>query len=719
MLSALRWRSVAPRAVLVAVAMLSALLVWLVLELATATPWLGVSLAVEEQAVIVAKVHPDGPADGRLHEGDRIVALRSSGMDAESLGPGVLLEEPDMLPGYAEYNAFMAQQSRIHQRLSSRSVVVETATGAVELTPAQRPVSSLPLVLWFQIACGLVAVLTGASVYIFKTDSAAARSYALTGISFMLITFSAAIYSGRELAVDGELFRLLSIINHLGAMLFSAGFLGLFWRYPEQLGRFPMPALLWLIFLLVWVFDTLQWLPNTDWGIRIPAILGLLLSGVFAFEQWRRSRQQPVARAALKWFLLSVYLGGVVFVLLIFVTVWLGLPPPLSQGYAFGVVTAMYLGVAVGITRYRLFDLDRWWFNVWLWMLAGALLVALDILFVYALQVTQNIALGLSLAVMGGLYLPLRQWLISRLLPGRSLRLEQVYPQLLHLGLVSGRTDDLQRAWQLLLQDSFDPLQLAETKHVVERVRISDDGLALEIPGVAGQPPLRLGYHRGGRRLFGQDEAQLAQVLHDLAQRAVQDRHAYERGAQAERERIASDLHDDIGGRLLTLTHRARDPALVELARDALRDLRAVVVNLSMDRCRVDEAVADWLAEAELRCQAANVSLDWDDQGLGEQHWFSAHQRINLQRVLREALSNALRHAHSQRIEITVGADARQFSLRVRDHGRGLPEAQPAGGHGLANMQRRMTELSGSLEIRPTLGGGVTVTALLPWPQRG
>jgi signal transduction histidine kinase len=604
----------------------------------------------------------------------------------------------------------------LYELLSQRSVSVETARGDVVLHPQPRPISALPLVFWFQIVCGLIALLTGASVYVFKRDSAAARSYAVTGVGFLLITFSAAVYSGRELAVDGELFRLLSVINHLSTMLFSAGFLGLFLRYPAQLGHHAIPRLLWLVFLLIWLLDTAQWLPGTDWGIRIPVIVGLCVSGVLGFMQWRRSRHEPVARAALKWFMLSVYMGGVIFVSLIFVTVWLGLPAPLSQGYAFGVVTAMYLGVAIGITRYRLFDLDRWWFNVWLWMLAGVLLVALDILFVYALQFTQGLALGLALALMGGLYLPMRQWLFSRLMPGRARRLEELYPQLLHLGLESARPEALARSWRRLLQDTFDPLHITELKERPESVLITDDGLALDIPGIADQPALRVSYHGGGQRLFSPYEAQLAQVLRDLAQRAVHDRHAYERGAQVERERIARDLHDDIGGRLLTLTHRATDPALVELARDALRDLRAVVANLSMDSCQVVEAVAEWLSEAQLRCQAAGVNLRWDDHALEEAHWLTAHQRINLQRVLREALSNALRHAQAGDIEIGVAADARQFSLWVRDSGGGLPDTPANSGHGLANMRRRMDELGGSLQIDAQPGQGVCVTARLPWP---
>lgn len=703
-----------PRMMLATLMLIGALLAWTMPGLATRAPWLGVDLLADAHTVRIALVYPEGPAAGKLIPGDSIHYIHGVAGERVTITPVTLMEEPDMLPSYAEYNAFFTAQTRLHRVLSGGTVVLETSRGEITIDPATRPITSMPLVFWFQLACGFIAAFTGMSIWVFRPASIAARKYALTGVSFLLVTFTAAVYSGRELAVDGDLFRLLSVLNHLGAMLFSGAFIGLFLHYPADLGHRRMAQGVLGGYLLIWLFDTLQWLPSPDWGIRIPVILGLCFSGVFALLQWRRSRQQPLERAALKWFLFSVYFSGTIFVTVIFVTVLLGLPPPLSQGYAFGVVTAMYLGVALGITRHRLFDLERWWFTVWLWLFVGAALIAADLMLVYVLQLTQGLALGLSLAVIGWVYFPLRQWLAEKLVPGERRRMDSLYPQLLHLGLVSVQPDSLSRSWHQLLQNTFDPLHIAELDQAVAKARVSADGLALDLPGIGGLAGLRISFHQGGRRLFSSPDAQLAQVLWVLAQRAVHDRDAYERGMRVERERIARDLHDDIGGRLLTITHRTSDVALAELARDALRDLRAVVANLTVERRRVGEVVANWHAEMEERCLAAGMELVWEEHGLEEDRWLSARQHINLQRVLREAISNALRHASADRIELRIVADAEQFELTVRDHGQGIVSNHKPG-HGLANMRRRMADLGGSLTVETDAVVGVTVRAILPW----
>ena len=65
-------------------------------------------------------------------------------------------------------------------------------------------------------------------------------------------------------------------------------------------------------------------------------------------------------RAALRWFMLSAMVGTFTFVVFTFGSRMFGVFPPMQQGYAFGFFLAMYLGLALGVGRYHLFDLDRW-----------------------------------------------------------------------------------------------------------------------------------------------------------------------------------------------------------------------------------------------------------------------------------------------------------------------------------------------------------------------
>jgi signal transduction histidine kinase len=96
--------------------------------------------------------------------------------------------------------------------------------------------------------------------------------------------------------------------------------------------------------------------------------------------------------------------------------------------------------------------------------------------------------------------------------------------------------------------------------------------------------------------------------------------------------------------------------------------------------------------------------------------------RHNIFLVVKEALTNALKHASAS--EVRVQAKASQYSLEitVQDDGRGFePQASPAQNqrHGLGNMRRRAEAMSGTLLVESRTGKGTTVTLRLTFPAAG
>ncbi len=90
--------------------------------------------------------------------------------------------------------------------------------------------------------------------------------------------------------------------------------------------------------------------------------------------------------------------------------------------------------------------------------------------------------------------------------------------------------------------------------------------------------------------------------------------------------------------------------------------------------------------------------------------------RDQLLPVLREALSNAARHAHADRVVVDVRADAREVTLVVTDDGRGLdPDRQESG---LRNLRVRATQLGGELTLGPASPRGTTLTWRVPLEAR-
>lgn len=682
----------APRLILSATAVVGVLCAALMALFATSAPSLGPSF---------------------VDPGRTIVAIGDSRERVE-LDHDTLVEDPDFLPTYAKLDAFYIQHGRLSRVLASPEVVLYAADGTeTRVRPQPRTLAMLPFVFWFQLFCGLIALLTGATVFVLRKSEAAARLYGLTGISFALITYTAAVYSVRELTLSPGLFRVLAAGDHLGAMAFTVWYIALVHQYPTRLSRFPLERALGTALAITFVLDTLGLLPSPDWGIRIPMIVGLVTGAIFGILQWRRTRRDPLGRAGLQWLLLSMLLGGIAFVSVVFVTVALGHEPFISQGYAFGFVLTMYLGLALGVTRYRLFQLEGWWVSVWLWVVAGASVVAVDLVLVSILHLERATAASGSLLLVGWSYFPIRQWVIGRLGRKREVDLLRTLPRVVQLGLRGG--PELARDWQLLLKEAFDALEVSDVRERPPEASIEEEGLALLVPGIAGRPATRVALAHGGSRLFTERERATVQALVDLIGHTLEQREAYERGAKNERERVARDLHDDIGSRLLTLVHRSEGGPAADLAREALRELRTVVSTLGAGPAPLSALVADWRNEASERCEAAGTSLVWEQEGVLDELMIDATTHTNVLRVLREILSNALKHARPTRIEITAAVANGTLRFDVLDDGSALPPSGWTRGRGLSNIRQRLDALGGKHDIQAREPTGTHVTFRVPF----
>jgi two-component system sensor histidine kinase UhpB len=181
-------------------------------------------------------------------------------------------------------------------------------------------------------------------------------------------------------------------------------------------------------------------------------------------------------------------------------------------------------------------------------------------------------------------------------------------------------------------------------------------------------------------------------------------------GQEAERLRIAQELHDQVGQELtavLLLLSRleARVPGelrgslrdVQNSVRSALEDVRRIAIELrpeALEDLGLESALAvlcDRLAERS----GLAVSCEIDPR-LPE---LSPDTELVIYRVAQEALTNVARHSGSERAELKVEGDHGEIALTVRDRGRGLP-AELADGSGMRGMRERASLIGASLEIR-------------------
>ena len=186
-----------------------------------------------------------------------------------------------------------------------------------------------------------------------------------------------------------------------------------------------------------------------------------------------------------------------------------------------------------------------------------------------------------------------------------------------------------------------------------------------------------------------------------------------EQFTERERKRIASDLHDDLGAKLLTIVHTVDAARVPQLAREALEEMRLSVRGLAGRPVRLDDALADWRAETMVRLTQAKIEALWDHPADIEPHMLPARLFMQLTRVLREAVSNVIKHSEASRCEVRCAVDEGSLVLTVRDNGRGIA-ADLHRGQGMSSMKRRAKKMSGQCLVESRPGYGVVISLTVP-----
>jgi two-component system, NarL family, sensor histidine kinase UhpB len=244
---------------------------------------------------------------------------------------------------------------------------------------------------------------------------------------------------------------------------------------------------------------------------------------------------------------------------------------------------------------------------------------------------------------------------------------------------------------------------------------------------------------RPGRRLSGIDprsaEGQaLADAFNAMLDRLESARHEASRTAlaaqEAERLRIARELHDEIGQTLTAVTIRAEraadgDP---ELASQALRRV-ADAVRDSLDEVRriARELRPEALDDLGLVNALIALCSRVDSQGglrvrrelQGKLPSLSPDVELVVYRIAQESLTNAVRHSEASSATVSLEADAETLTLRVADDGKGMPAQLPGDTAGVAGMRERALLVGGRLSIQSRPGQGTKVRLTISVDQEG
>ncbi len=200
------------------------------------------------------------------------------------------------------------------------------------------------------------------------------------------------------------------------------------------------------------------------------------------------------------------------------------------------------------------------------------------------------------------------------------------------------------------------------------------------------------------------------------------------RAVQAERQRIARDLHDGLGFHLMTALSLSRDRT--EISADVRMALELAIVELhSVVHFVHSQSVPIVAAMASLRyrlqpvIERKSLQLEWRVDGNIPDDVLVGTPAYHFIKIAQEALSNTLQHAHASRIEVKLAYRRGELLLEVTDNGKGVDavSAQSAAtstGRGLAGMYERAELIGASLKITEAQGGGTSIRLAVPIPCR-
>lgn len=197
----------------------------------------------------------------------------------------------------------------------------------------------------------------------------------------------------------------------------------------------------------------------------------------------------------------------------------------------------------------------------------------------------------------------------------------------------------------------------------------------------------------------------------------------------AERARIAREIHDNVGHLLTRAVVQAEACRVAHVGEPAERDLAAVAdtvrealgeVRASVHDLRDDAADLSVQVRAVVERACEGTDLAWSARV--EAAEAPAAVASCLTAVVREALSNALRHSDARHVDVELVEHPGLWRLTVADDGTAARGSAPAGGGpgmGLASMEERVRALGGTFRAGPGERGGWTVFASVPREREG
>ncbi len=624
---------------------------------------------------------------------------------------------------YAELDKRLMHQAALWRALTSgQNITLTTQEGnRLTLLPQRfTPLSGIPGYIWILLPFHILLPLVGSLVWLYKPHTLESMFLYLAGVSYSLFGAIFCVLYQRELTLDPSLILPLTALGNAAMFLLGLSLCAILTYYPQRvlgLKALSVYAGLWLTLSLNYHF---RWV-EAPLHIFIFQFLVLYVAMVLvSYRQWQAAQRNPVNRVTLLVLHFSTQVPTGLTILLYAIPTVLGREPFITPLIAHIFIMSMFGGWVAGIVRFRLFEAEYWCFKSLMWAFGGSMVIASDILLVGLLKLSETYALGLSIVIAGFVYFPLRQWILGRFTASDRQTLREFLPTFSTAIADATSPAAFEASWKNTLQQRFQPLHitLLPEDAVQGNARLENHGLHLFVPTLQDNGLYQITGKHLGAHLFGKMDMTMAHSLLSIARMVSNASEARHRAVLEERQRIMHDLHDTVGARLLTLSHTLPTQEYQAEARETLQVLRDTIkLSLKQAPLRLGDHLADWRAEITGRLEAKSIELIWESDEMLESMVISPPHALELSNILRELVTNALKHATPTRLYIEISVINNKLIINVTNDGTTqLPESWQEG-TGLTSLRRRSATLRGEIGFQfRAINGLLTAKVKLPLP---
>ena len=205
------------------------------------------------------------------------------------------------------------------------------------------------------------------------------------------------------------------------------------------------------------------------------------------------------------------------------------------------------------------------------------------------------------------------------------------------------------------------------------------------------------------------------------------------RQMKALRSQLASDLHDEIANNLSSINMYSRiiytelsaknyDLAsivylsrITDLSKDSVSTIRDIIWTLEQDSETLHDLLLRFHDQTALQCRSADILLKFNVPVLdiSKNKKLNAQLRNNLWRILKEAVTNCIRHSKATELHIETFYRNSLFGIKIKDNGQGFYCDNKKQGLGLQTMKNRVKYLKGEYKIKSEPGKGTEIKLMI------